>query len=71
MRMYKVTYIKTGSGENAQYDFVYISTCDRLKSGKLIENISGVIEAFEEIAFGWGTYENQNAIVNIALVYEA
>ena len=71
MRMYEVTYIRTGSGETKKYGRVCISTCDKLKNGKLIGNISDVIEAFEEIAEDWGSYENRNAIVNIEMFYEA
>lgn len=71
MKMFKVTYIKTGSGESKKYDYVCISTYDKLKNGELVRNISGVIEAFEEIAEDWGSYENRNTIVSIEMIDEA
>ena len=68
--MFKITYVRTGSGENKKLGQVTICTCDKKKNGEKANNIIGVIELFEEIAESWGTYENRNAIEKIEVVHE-
>ena len=67
MTTYEMEYIRTGSGETMKTDKVWISTGNERKDGSRVNNITDAIEYFEELAEGWGTYENRNAIINIKI----
>ena len=67
MTTYEMEYIRTGSGEKMKTDKVWISTGNERKDGSRVNNITDAIEYFEELAEGWGTYENRNAIINIKI----
>lgn len=70
IQMYEITYIRTGSGEKAKESTCTICTCDELKNGEKINDLFGVVKAFEELAEYWGSYENRNAIIKIELIRE-
>lgn len=71
MTTYEIEYILTGSGENKKTDKIRLSDVDKIEFStgtEEIHNITDAIEVFEHIAAKWwGTYENRNAIVNIAV----
>lgn len=69
-QMFEITYRRTGSGENANHGVCTICTCDKLKNGEKINDICGIVKAFEELAVDWGSYENRNAIIKIDLIRE-
>lgn len=68
---YKITYKITGL---SKFDHVIIRTNEhiKLKNGKEVvpHNIMDVIEVFELLAAGWGTYETKNAIRDITVISE-
>ena len=71
MTTYEIEYILTGSGENKKTNKIWLTDVDKIEFStgtEEIHNITDAIEVFEHIAAKWwGTYENRNAIVNIAV----
>lgn len=68
MTTFRFTYQRTGrTGSRMHEDRgqVWINTGDMRRCGFPVRNITDAIEYFEELAEGWGTYENRNAIVEI------
>ena len=69
-QMFEITYRRTGSGEKAKTGVCTLCTCDELKNGEKINDLFGIVKAFEELAEDWGSYENRNAIIKIELIRE-
>lgn len=66
MTTFKITYKMTGRVNDT--DSVSINTGDIRNNGSAVRNIADAIEYFEELAAGWGTYENKNAITKIETI---
>ena len=64
MKTFEITYKATGS---QRLDKIWISEADFVNEHR-VANIVDAIECFEKTAEEWGTYENKNAIVNIAVL---
>ena len=66
---YRITYVRTGSGEKEKLDRVILNTKEEFEfehGTEVAHNITEIIELFEMIAAKWwGTYENRNSIRNI------
>lgn len=71
MTTYEITYILTGSGEKKKTDKIILTNLDKIEFGTGVEeihNLTDAIAVFEHIAAKWwGTYENQNSIINIKI----
>lgn len=65
MTTFEITYLLTGRKDTTNK--IWINTGDERRDGSRVGNITDAIEYFEEIAEGWGSYENRNAITSIKI----